>query len=191
MTKSIVNKPDAARRQVDLAIRLLFAGEDPIGIHTLVSAGFRIVRDLLSARDENHMLRTIEDHIVPGMEARFWRHFNGPANFLKHADKDGQDLLNNIDWEVNPILLIMATKGYQDLGYAATPEMKALSIWVRFMYPKFLKVDFPWPSDLEFMVDQLRARAKVEPHVGPKIGYLLLRSVRGERLLERDFAELM
>ena len=41
-----VNKPEAAIRQIDAAIWMLFSGEDPVAIHTLAMAGFRVRRDL-------------------------------------------------------------------------------------------------------------------------------------------------
>jgi len=45
-----VNKLEAARRQIDAAIRMLLATEDCLAIHTVASAGYRIIRDLLEHR---------------------------------------------------------------------------------------------------------------------------------------------
>ena len=55
MTEIRVSKIEAAKRQIELSIRLLFQNEDPIGILTLAAAGFRILRDL----GERQMLRHI------------------------------------------------------------------------------------------------------------------------------------
>jgi hypothetical protein len=41
-----VNKLDAARRQIDTAICMLFAEDDPVAVHTLVCAGWQVLRDL-------------------------------------------------------------------------------------------------------------------------------------------------
>jgi hypothetical protein len=41
-----VSKLDAARRQLRAAIRLWFQGEDPVAIHTLISAAHEIVHTL-------------------------------------------------------------------------------------------------------------------------------------------------
>jgi hypothetical protein len=46
MAKIRINKIEAAQRQLDAAIRRLFANEDPVAIHTLAMAAFRILRDL-------------------------------------------------------------------------------------------------------------------------------------------------
>jgi hypothetical protein len=42
-----INKLEAARRQIDAAIRMTFANEDELAIHTVAAAAYRIVRDLL------------------------------------------------------------------------------------------------------------------------------------------------
>ncbi len=45
-----VNKLEAARRQIDAAIRMLLANEDSLAIHTVTAAGFGVLRDLLKHR---------------------------------------------------------------------------------------------------------------------------------------------
>ena len=55
MAKIKVNKIEAVRRQLDAAIRMLFANEDPLAIHTLSMAAFRILRDLAGKRDDSYM----------------------------------------------------------------------------------------------------------------------------------------
>ena len=45
-----VSKLDAARRQLDAAIRMYLANEDELAIHTLAAAAYRILRDLLEKR---------------------------------------------------------------------------------------------------------------------------------------------
>lgn len=45
-----INKLEAARRQLDAAIRMTFANEDELAIHTVAAAAYRIVRDLLHKR---------------------------------------------------------------------------------------------------------------------------------------------
>ena len=48
-----VNKLEAARRQLDAAIRMTFANEDELAIHTVAAAAYRILRDLLEKRGRN------------------------------------------------------------------------------------------------------------------------------------------
>jgi hypothetical protein len=56
----LISKIEAARRQIDAAIRMTIANEDEVAIHTVASAGYRILRDLLNKRgkfDVEELLR--------------------------------------------------------------------------------------------------------------------------------------
>jgi len=48
-----VDKIAAASRQLDAAIRMFFGQEDELAIHTLVSAAFRVLRDIFEKRGKN------------------------------------------------------------------------------------------------------------------------------------------
>jgi hypothetical protein len=48
-----INKFAAASRQLDAAIRMFFAKEDELAIHTVASAAFRLLRDLTAKRGKN------------------------------------------------------------------------------------------------------------------------------------------
>lgn len=55
-----INKLEAARRQLDAAIRMTFANEDSLAIHTIAAAAYRITRDILHKRgrhDPDELLR--------------------------------------------------------------------------------------------------------------------------------------
>lgn len=86
MTKIRINKMDAARRQIDSAIRMTFANEDPVAIHSVVAAGHRIIKDICELRGDVESYLRFTDWIEPQFEREFWRHLNASANFLKHAD---------------------------------------------------------------------------------------------------------
>ena len=47
-----VTKPAAAERQLRTAIRMFFAGEDELSVHTLASAAYRLLCDLKRGMDE-------------------------------------------------------------------------------------------------------------------------------------------
>jgi hypothetical protein len=143
MAKIRVNKVEAARRQIDAAIRMLFSNEDPVAVHTVAMAALRIVRDLAAKRDDSYMHKVTEAIIKPGMEKKFWRKFQAPANFLKHADRDPDGFLENIDEEANEGSLFMACLYYQDLAHQYTPEMMTLAAWYMALHPEFLNDDAP------------------------------------------------
>ena len=48
-----INKIAGASRQLDTAIRMFFASEDELAIHTVASAAFRVLRDLTEKRGKN------------------------------------------------------------------------------------------------------------------------------------------
>ena len=54
-----INKLEAARRQLDAAIRMIFANEDELAIHTVAAAAYRIVRDLLEKRGRFDLDETV------------------------------------------------------------------------------------------------------------------------------------
>ena len=81
---SEVQKVDAARRQLDEAIRLWMAGRDPLAIHKLTMAAFGVLYDLA----EHQGLLREDDPLVLLLSRLGHRRFRRLANFLKHADKD-------------------------------------------------------------------------------------------------------
>lgn len=128
MARIQTNKADAARRQVDAAIRMLFQAEDPVPIHTLAMASFGILRNLTEKRG-NSIQAEIDSMIKPGMEGKFWGRFFNLANFLKHADKDPEAIHDFAEEEVNDMVLALCAKLYASLGYSLTQEMSALLVW--------------------------------------------------------------
>lgn len=50
MASVVINKQNAAKRQLDAAIRMFFAQEDELAIHTIVAASFTVIVDLLKKR---------------------------------------------------------------------------------------------------------------------------------------------
>ncbi len=63
------------------------------------------------------------------------------ANFLKHADKDPDAIIDNIQEEFNDAILFVASLYYQDLGYLLTPEMSALSSWFSAIHHDVIRND--------------------------------------------------
>ena len=136
-----VNKSEAAQRQIDAAIRMLYAGEDPVAVHTLTMAAFHVVCDLNSKDADSLMQADLELLINPGMESEFWRGMNSLANFLKHADTDPDAVHDVVDEEVNDSILLLTCVYYQGLGHKLTPEMLAHSKWYACMNEGLLRDD--------------------------------------------------
>lgn len=178
MVEIRVNKPEAARRQIDLAIRLLFDNEDPIPIHTLAMAGFRILRDLTKDQPKSYMEQTLKRILIPGKEGEFWKAMHRPANFFKHAESDPDDILENVQEEINDATLFLSSVWYQDLGYKKTPEMAALITWFQVLHPHFVLESAPIKPILgrnEF--DEFRKESRIEQL---KMGELMIEMAKKE-----------
>jgi len=124
-----VSKLQAAQRQADTAIRMLFSGEDPVSIHTLAMASFRILRDLAKHQGNNTFLANTDLIIKKSKERQFWGGLQSFSNFLKHADRDPEAIKEGIDEKVNDGILLFVTELYSTLGNELTPEMRALKYW--------------------------------------------------------------
>ncbi len=144
-----INKLEAAQRQIDAAIRIFFGGEDPVAVHSVAAAGFRILRDL-AEKNHTQVWQMIDACIRPGMKKKFWsgEGVNKVANFLKHADKDSDQTLDNIDEIINDVTLFFACVLYQDLGYEYTPEMRFFVTWYSCIHPDQIRDDLPGKAQL-------------------------------------------
>jgi hypothetical protein len=83
-----LSKLDAARRQLRVAIRLLFDGVDPVAVHTLVGAASIIISDLT---DKQHPEKSWDKFAQKANGISASEYFNvmrKPQNFLKHARDD-------------------------------------------------------------------------------------------------------
>lgn len=153
-----ITKPMAAQRQIDAAIRMLFSGEDTLAVHTVAAAAHRIVLDLTEKgtgkrgqnpyteslrgtlttlyrdRLETSQLRARIQNDLPQFQSFFLHHLNRPANFLKHANRDAGESLDENSLETDLLLLVSCTE-YKTLGFAWTTEMLAFCIWHLAVYP--------------------------------------------------------
>ena len=101
-----ITKLEAARRQLDQAIKLFFEGRDALSIHTLASAAQGILRDIAKATGAQH-LSILHDHpqISPEHRKDWVRAINAPRNFFKHADNDPNGTLKFSEIENENLLL--------------------------------------------------------------------------------------
>lgn len=92
-----VSKLEAARRQLETAIKLYFEYGDEVSIHTLAAAGYSVIRDINEYRGGEPMLKDLHCFLSVDLAREFKKYVNRPENFLKHADKDP-----NATGELNP-----------------------------------------------------------------------------------------
>lgn len=127
--KITVSKLDAARRQLETAVRLYFSEADPVSIHTLTSAAYQVLSDVNRARGGSPMLKEkIPTWVRPDATEEARRRLNEAANFFKHADRDHDDVL---EFSAGPteLLLYDAIRKYRELTEEAVPILTVYDVW--------------------------------------------------------------
>jgi hypothetical protein len=139
MSKLFLTKLEAARRQIEAAIHMTFAGEDPTAIHSVAAAAREIVKSLceLSGNIESYMRFT--DWIAPGYEKVFWTAANHSANFLKHADLDPNST-HELDEEETDFVIVLAARWYRELSGETNKVLGAFMIWFTIRHPNVMGV---------------------------------------------------
>jgi hypothetical protein len=132
--KTHCTKPQAATRQLDVAITLLFADYDPLAIRTLAAAAHGVFADLVERKLRGGSWRA---KIIEGSglsKSAAVGILNAAQNFLKHADRD-PDAELEIDEEENDHLMFVATLECAELGHPLSVDMQSFQIWYLAMYP--------------------------------------------------------
>lgn len=126
-----ITKLEAARRQLDTAIRLLFTQDDAVSVHTLAHAAFGILKGLADYHDENRVLNAAKSIAQRTNEKEFWKSFNRTGNYFKHADKDATEVLSEVPEEENEALIHLAIEIYKDLNAPISTGIQVFDIWWR------------------------------------------------------------
>lgn len=148
MAELHLTKQAAAQRQLDAAVRILFAGEDALAVHTIVAAAHNVLSDLDNKSGKTELalyadtLSSLQKK-YPGIplpqepaEFKAWlqRKNRLGANFLKHADKDSAKALDPSSLSTDHLLL-EACGIYRALGLQPTHEMNIFGRWHLAVYP--------------------------------------------------------
>jgi hypothetical protein len=124
-----VSKLDAARRQLETAVRLYFSEADPVSIHTLMSAAYQVLSDLNRARGGAPMLKEqMPSWVRPDATDEAKRKLNEATNFFKHADRDHNDVLE-FRQETTELFLYDAVRKYRELSGEILPVLGVYDIW--------------------------------------------------------------
>lgn len=121
MTETAISKLEAARRQLDCAIRLRLANEDSVAVHTLAYAAFVILRDLV--RKKGHSMAEVVG-VLHDKSSKMGRDFSDVPNFLKHADRDPDAMLAQHSPTTVHLTLAFANRLWRELGNERTPAMQ-------------------------------------------------------------------
>lgn len=138
-TKTIkLSKLDAARRQLDSAIRLWFSCDDPVTIHTLVCAAYQIIQDMNNHNKEEKLVTLVEiiNAIVkPESRQQYLRAMRKPMTFFKHAERDPRDILT-FDSRLSETFMVVAINGLISLGEQISDVQRAFCAWNDLHHPE-------------------------------------------------------
>ncbi|WP_441229556.1 hypothetical protein AB7828_04970 [Tardiphaga sp. 215_C5_N2_1] len=147
-----ISKLEASGRQLDAAIRMFFANEDILAVHTVSRAAFRVLYDITSEGDAKVALKAY-------LDKRGEVEFNKVTNFLKHADRDPDAEIDDGFDVYTEAAIGMAAGLYYQHAKKLTVEMRAFNIWARMMRPKFFDIT----PELAKAADEWRAESKIDP----------------------------
>ena len=129
----VVDKLDAACRQLESAIVMFFEDWDVISQHTLISAAYGLLYDLGKNRGVGG---SVMDSPLVRQEDRaaFIRAIHLPQNFFKHARKDSGVKLA-FRYQISHFFLFDAIRLFVLLRRGATEKMKVFLVWFQLRYP--------------------------------------------------------
>jgi hypothetical protein len=140
-----ITKLEAARRQLDCAIRLYIENDDMVAIHTLSRAAFRILYDIYPRNRSDGFEKDMEQLI----QKLGWKEFNRLTNFFKHADVDAESFLDEHSRSDTEMGIGFACILYSRIAGKMSPEMKAFDMWMHAMNPD----ELPLPKDPDPDID--------------------------------------
>ena len=167
---------DAARRQMDVAIRLLFGNEDALAIHTLAFASYKLLSDLAETTEYSDTLNALKEDAALGEGKEFWNQLNELANELKHGKRQPTAMVRGVPEEFNEALLLIGCFLLRELDRLSSPESQALWLWHHALF--FINIDDVPPEYGEWLDKyhpQLHAETRREKI---EIGSRLLAALR-------------
>ncbi len=171
---------NAARRNVDAAIRMLFSGEDPLPVHVVAAAAFRVLHGLAQAGHTTPQDARINAFLLPGGKGAFYRALDDAATFAKRVEEDPGAMWQEVTDERNDFEIAMSCLYLECLEGKSTPEAQAFLWWFATMHPHVMKADLFFKASLpqdDFAWLRAAPRAKQL-----QFGDTILRLVRRNRL---------
>ncbi|MBI1999436.1 MAG: hypothetical protein HYS74_02165 [Parcubacteria group bacterium] len=135
-----ISKLDAAKRQLEIAINLFFRSGDPIAIHTLASAAFKILDDIGQKQNIKSVHGQLLDWVKPEKRDEVFKAINAAKNFFKHADKDPDGIIK-FNPESTAYYIMDATRMYLLLSKHNVPLFRLFDIWFASRYPDTVSQD--------------------------------------------------
>lgn len=171
---------ERAQRNVNAAIRMLFSGEDPLPVHAVVAATFRVLHDLVQAGPAHARDDVIRPFLSPGGEEAWSRALDDATTFARRAGQDPGAMLQEFPEERNDFEIAISCLYLECLEAKSSAEAQAFLWWFATMYPHVMRADRFFKASLptdDFQWLRGAARAKQL-----QFGDTVLRLVRRNRL---------
>lgn len=167
-----ISKLDAAQRQLNAAIQMLFSEADPVATHTLVGAASLLFSDLVEVRAPEKSWDT-KAREANALEAKeYFQVMRRYQNFLKHAREDHEAVLD-FNPEETESLAFWAVMNASELAPLSV-EAQVYQLWyIAARSPDLDPEKPPLRDAIEFLGD-LRFLPRVE------------RLMAGRRALDRE-----
>ncbi len=134
-----VTKLDAAKRQLRTAIKLWFMDDDPVSIHTLVSAAHEVVHTLFKRKGLSGLVFNSE-LIVEEYRSDFAKRMKAQATFFKHAQRD-PEAETDFNPALNNSLLLITVHGLCRMNEPQEAAELTLIAWFCLHKPHFFLDD--------------------------------------------------
>jgi hypothetical protein len=152
----MINKTDAAERQLNTAIRLFFENRDHLSSYALAVASREVTDDVIQSRyselyqrelarlgDPQKVRLSYRDELKILIKPEFYKNFltldRKWQNFLKHADKDPDAEIEPFKTKFLALVIVWAIKNYIVLTQNWTIEMKTFFAWFAVAEPQLVK----------------------------------------------------
>ena len=150
-----LSKLEAARRQLETAIKLYFGYGDEVSIHTLAAAAYSLIRDINGHRGGEPMLKDLHLFLSDELAREFRKYINRPENFLKHADKD-VDGVGELEPRWTEALLWEASRKYCEMTGEQNKLMLTFVFWFVERQPE-LREQFEKDCASQGLTNQLKS----------------------------------
>jgi len=134
-----VSKLEGAERLLKASVRLFFEEIDILAVHSLAAAAHEVLRTLLLREGKKGSFLKDNDYIKPEYAKEYHDLMNHPQNFLKHADRDPEGVLDFYE-DGTPFWILDAIGLYTKLtGKMQHRDFFIFFAWFAQQYPMMLK----------------------------------------------------
>jgi hypothetical protein len=131
-----ITRQSAARQQIDTAIELFLANQDPVSINVLTWAAVEMLRGVATARGVETFNAMLEDRIKPEYLKEWRSVLKGHYNFFRHSDRDPERIITDFRPEATTWALFGACHDYVRIYGTRSLAMLVFQQWFLCRHPK-------------------------------------------------------